>query len=88
MPLGSDHLTNETAEQAATFPGQAHFAIPGAKHRCFECSYWAPLRESAKFAVCLKAAALMRNASPRKVPRNAVICRYFEERHSLVVAKE
>jgi hypothetical protein len=90
MPLGSDHLTGETAENAITHPGQAHFAIPGAKHRCFECAYWAPIhtQKDPKFAVCLKAAALMRNASPRRVPRNALICRYFKERHGLVAAKE
>ena len=90
MLLGSDYLTSRTAEQAATHPGQAHFAIPGAQRHCFECRYWAPVhtQKDPKSAVCLKAAALMRNASPRKVPRNALICKYFEDRHGLVAAKE
>ena len=70
----------ETPERTITYPGQAHFAIPGAEHRCFECRYWTPRRKDDKKAVCLKAAALMRNASPPLVPRNAVICKYFEER--------
>ena len=88
MPLGSDHLTGETNEKAFTFPGQAHFAIYGSARRCFECDYWTPRRKSDKKAVCLKAAAMMRDASPPQVPRAALICRYFEERHGLVAAKE
>ena len=88
MPLGSGYLTDESAEQAITYPGQAHFAIPGATRHCFECDFWAPRREKDKKAVCLKAAGLLRDASPPQVPRQARICRYFKERHGLVAAKE
>ena len=78
MPLGLDHMMGETPERTITYPGQAHFAIPGAKHHCFECRYWTPRHRSNK-AVCLKAAALLHDASPPLVPRNALICKYFEE---------
>jgi hypothetical protein len=76
--LGSKNLTAETAEQAYTFPGQAHFAVFGAGRHCFECWYWNPRRKSDKRAICSKAAQMMRSETPR-VPRHATICQYFTE---------
>ena len=79
MPLGSNHMTLKSAEQAITYPGQAHFAIPAAKRHCFECDYWDQKSATNNKAVCFKAAQMMRR-DPPKVPRNALICKYFEER--------
>ena len=79
MPLGTQHLTGETAAQWMTFPGQAHFAIPGAKKHCFQCVFWVPKRKGDKKAICGKAAELLRNQRPRAIPRHAIICQYFEE---------
>ena len=39
--IGSKYLTGETIKQGITFPGQAHFAIPGATEHCVNCWYWA-----------------------------------------------
>ena len=36
MPLGSNHMTLESTEQAITHPGQAHFAIPAANEFYWE----------------------------------------------------
>jgi hypothetical protein len=81
MPLGTPHLTLETTEQAFTYPGQAHFAIPNATRRCAECELWSPKRKRDKLGTCL-AAARMLGKDPRQIPRIAVICKYFEERSS------
>jgi hypothetical protein len=78
MPLGSDHLTLERAEQWLTHPGQAHFAIAGAKRHCFECAFWSPKSAKSSRAICGKAAQLLHNQTPRPIPRNATICKYFE----------
>jgi hypothetical protein len=79
--LGTDHFTGETPEQILTHPGQAHFAIPGAKTRCGDCWFWSPRRPSDKKAICGKAASMMsrRGAPPSipAVPRFATICQYF-----------
>ena len=79
MPLGSGYLTMETAEQAITHPGQAHFAIPGDGRRCFVCNFWDRRHRSGNRAICLKAARMVGRETP-KVPRDAVACKYFEER--------
>jgi hypothetical protein len=82
MPIGSPNLTGETQAQTMTFPGQAHFAIPGAKKRCYQCLFWQPKRERDRAAICVKAMQLLRTDSPRRIPANAVICQYFEEKTS------
>jgi hypothetical protein len=79
MPLGSDHLTLETPESVWTYPGQAHFAVAGAKNHCFECVFWDPRRSSDKLAICRKAAQMLGTDRVRKVPRQAFACRYFEK---------
>jgi hypothetical protein len=84
MPVGADHLTLERAEQWLTHPGQAHFAIAGAKRHCFECSFWLPEYKNSSRAICGKAAQLLHNQTPRKIPRNATICKYFEARGASV----
>ena len=81
MPLGNQNLIGRTREQSLTFPGQADFAIPNSERHCFECEFWAPRGKSGdKKAVCLKAAALLRNARPPLVPRHATICKFFKDK--------
>ena len=79
MPLGTPHLTGESLRQGITFPGQAHFAIPGATRQCGDCWHWAPRRPSDKKAICNKAAQMLRNQRPRAIPGYATICQYFTE---------
>ena len=79
MPLGTPHLTGETLRQGITYPGQAHFAIPGATRKCFDCYYWVPKRPSDRKAICLKAEQLLRNERPRAIPSYATICQHFTE---------
>jgi hypothetical protein len=76
--IGSKYLTDETLEQAATFPGQAHFAIVGATRCCQDCVHWRPYRAGDRKAVCEKA-WISRNPPP-KVPAYATICKHFEKR--------
>jgi hypothetical protein len=80
MPIGSSNLTGETQAQTLTFPGQAHFAIPGAKKRCHQCGFWEPKRARDNMAICGKAVQLLCTDSPRRIPGSAIICRYFEEK--------
>lgn len=76
--IGSKYLTGETIKQGITFPGQAHFAIPGATEHCVNCWYWSPKRERDKRAVCGKAASMIRSGErPRAIPAYATICQYF-----------
>ena len=75
--IGNKYLTGETASQAITFPGQAHFAIPGAKARCADCWFWNPKRKGDGRAVCSKAASMIRGDRPRAIPGYATICQYF-----------
>jgi hypothetical protein len=77
--LGSKNLTGETSAQVITFPGQAHFAIPGAKRVCCDCWFWSPRRLSDKRGVCGKAASMMSRRGPPPIPRYATICQYFTE---------
>lgn len=77
--IGSEHLTGETRRQGITFPGQAHFAIPGATRKCGDCWYWAPRRANDKKATCEKARRMLRNETPRAFPAYATICQYFTE---------
>ena len=79
MPLGTEHLTAENAAQWMTHPGQAHFAIPDAKRHCVDCVFWSPRRPRDLKAICGKAAQLLPGQYLRAIPRNAVICQYFEE---------
>ena len=80
MPIGSSNLTGETQAQTLTFPGQAHFAIPGAKKRCHQCLFWESKRPRDRAAICGKAVQLLPTDSPRRIPGSAIICRYFEEK--------
>ena len=75
--IGNKYLTGETPGQALTFPGQAHFAIPGATLRCADCWFWKPKRQGDRSAVCEKAASMIRGDRPRAVPAYATICRHF-----------
>jgi len=75
--LGTDHFTGETVEQVLTHPGQAHFAIPGAKTRCSACWFWSPRRAGDKKAICGKAASMTPGQRPRAIPAFATICQYF-----------
>jgi hypothetical protein len=77
--LGSKYLTGETHAQVITHPGQAHFAIPGAKRICGDCWFWSPRRRSDKLGICNKAALMTRGRLPPKIPRYATICQYFTE---------
>jgi hypothetical protein len=81
--LGSKNLMGETAAQLLTFPGQAHFAIPGSKKHCRDCWFWSPKRKGDKRAICGKAVSMMsrRGAPPSvpAVPAYASICQYFTE---------
>jgi hypothetical protein len=78
--IGSKYLTEETAAQEMTFPGQAHFAIVGTKTRCRECVFWSPRHKDDKQAICRKAAMLTFRTQLAKVPGHAWICKYFEEK--------
>jgi hypothetical protein len=78
--IGSNHLTEETTEQGITFPGQAHFAIPGATRVCRECLYWSPRYQDDTRAICRKAATLTYRTQTQRVPGYAKICKHFEER--------
>jgi hypothetical protein len=77
--LGNKYLTGETVAQGITFPGQAHFAIPGAKKVCRDCWFWSPRRAGDKKAVCGKAASMTPGQRPMAVPRYATICQYFRQ---------
>jgi hypothetical protein len=77
--LGSKYLTGETHAQVITYPGQAHFAIPGAKAVCRDCWFWSPRRPNDKRAVCGKAASMSPGRRPASIPRYATICQYFTE---------
>jgi hypothetical protein len=79
VPLGTQHLTGENVVRWTTHPGQAHFAIPGAAHHCFECVFFESRRPDDLKAICAKAAQLLYGQRPRAIPRNAVICQYFDE---------
>jgi hypothetical protein len=79
MPLGTQHLTGESSAQWLTFPGQAHFAIPGAKRICVDCVFFERRRLRDPKGICGKAAQLLRGQRPSAIPRNAVICQYFDE---------
>lgn len=75
--LGDKNLMGVSDAQVHTFPGQAHFAIPGATKRCSDCWYWVPKRQGDKKAVCEKAVQMQRGVRPRAVPAYAKICQYF-----------
>jgi hypothetical protein len=77
--IGSKYLTGESPAQELTHPGQASFAIPGAKKICRECWFWSPLRAGDPRAVCGKAASMSPGRRPSRIPRNSVICKYFTE---------
>jgi hypothetical protein len=80
--LGSPYLTMDTPEKTVTYPGQAHFAIPGATRTCRECMEWDNLRGRRdqagllRPAHCRKAARLSRTPLP-EVPHKASECRHF-----------
>jgi hypothetical protein len=78
--IGSKYLTGETAAQEITWPGQAHFAIPGAKRKCRDCAFWALRYKDDKRAICSKAAMLTPRKQTQRIPAYATICKYFEER--------
>lgn len=75
--LGDKNLMGVSAAQVHTFPGQAHFAIPGASKCCGDCWWWQPTRQGDKKAVCGKAASMIRGDRPRAIPKYAKICQYF-----------
>lgn len=77
--LGTDHLTGETAAQLITHPGQADFAIPGAKKVCRDCWYWSPRYKDDRRAICGKARAMSFGRETQRIPRYATICKYFSE---------
>ena len=77
--IGSNYLTGETAAQWITHPGQAHFAISGAKKQCGDCWFWSPRRKTDRKAVCGKAAELLCGQRPRAIPNTATICQYFRQ---------
>jgi hypothetical protein len=78
--IGTKNLTGETDVQAFTFPGQAHFAIPGATTYCRDCVFWSPKYRDDKKAVCRKAAMLTYRTQTQQVPGYAKICKHFEGR--------
>jgi hypothetical protein len=80
--IGSKNLTGETDVQAFTFPGQAHFAIPGATKHCADCAFWSPKYQGDKRAICRKAAMLTWCTKTVQVPGYARVCKHFEERCS------
>ena len=75
--IGDKNFMGVTSVQVQTFPGQAHFAIPGAAKVCADCWFWQPIRRGDKKAVCAKAASMIRGDRPRAVPAYAKICQYF-----------
>jgi hypothetical protein len=77
--IGDKNLTGVSDAQVQTYPGQAHFAIPGAKRFCGECWFWVPTKRGDKRAICGKAAQLQSGVRPRAVPSFAKICQYFRE---------
>jgi hypothetical protein len=75
--IGSKNLTLESSEQAATHPGQAHFASPGDKRVCRRCRFWAPKHVGAPYGLCRKAAVLLAPKRPPPIPCTATACKYF-----------
>jgi hypothetical protein len=75
--IGDKNLTGVSNAQMLTFPGQAHFAIPGATAHCGDCWFWSPQRKGDKKAVCGKAVSMQKGIRPRAFPAYATICQYF-----------
>jgi hypothetical protein len=77
--LGSKNFTLETNAQLITHPGQADFAIPGAKRVCRDCWFWSPKHHNDPRAVCGKARSMSQGRDTQRIPRYATICKYFTE---------
>jgi hypothetical protein len=80
--LGNPNLTGISAEQAATMPGQASFALTDTEHTCRQCLMWSNQRgERTKLgllqpASCQKALQWLKDPPP--IPHSAIACRHFE----------
>ena len=81
--IGSKYLADLSPEQVLTYPGQAHFAIPGEERTCGGCQFWMPQRSRDRSAICAKARETMGLKQSPKVPCGATICKHFKTRDAM-----